>query len=123
MVNTIWEVYANLRRAGQTAETNPLVRLGQTMLWQGTFHGRFEDKAYAIELFEQHIARVKAELPREGLLLFDVKQGWDPLCRFLDVPVPDKAFPHLNDTEKFRIMVEDTMATAPAQTPEPATHP
>ena len=83
MGNTIWQVYANLREAGQSAETNPLVRLGQTMLWQGAFHGRFEDKAYAVELFEQHIARVKAALSAERLLVFDVKQGWHPLCRFL----------------------------------------
>ena len=120
MVNTIWEVYENLRRAGQTAETNPLYRLLQTMLWDGTFHGRFEDKAYAIDLFEQHNARVKAALPAEKLLVFDVKQGWEPLCRFLNVPVPDQQFPHVNDTEAFRARVQESMARARAQQAEPA---
>jgi hypothetical protein len=118
MVNTIWEVYENMRRAGQTPETNPLYRLGQTMLWQGAFHGRFEDKAYAIELFEQNTARVKAALPAEKLLVFDVKEGWEPLCRFLDVPVPDKPFPRLNDTDAFRTRVQENMARARAQAAE-----
>jgi hypothetical protein len=115
MVNTIWEVYENMRQAGQAPENNPLYRLGRTMMWQGAFHDRFEDKAYAIELFEQHNAQVKASLPAEKLLVFDVKQGWEPLCRFLGVPVPDKPFPRLNDTEFFRARVNENMAKARAR--------
>jgi hypothetical protein len=34
-------------------------------------------------------------------LVFDVAEGWAPLCRFLDVPVPDGPFPHMNSTEQF----------------------
>jgi hypothetical protein len=115
MANTIREVYENMRQAGQTPENNPLYRLGQTMIWQGAFHDRFEDKAYAIELFEQHNAQVKASLPAEKLLVFDVKQGWEPLCRFLGVPAPDKPFPRLNDTEFFRARVNENMAKARAR--------
>ena len=115
MVNTIWEVYENMRQAGQTPENNPLYRLGRTMIWQRAFHDRFEDKSYAIDLFEQHNAQVKASLPAEKLLVFDVKQGWEPLCRFLDVPVPDKPFPRLNDTEFFRARVNENMARARAR--------
>jgi hypothetical protein len=110
MVNTIWDVYEKMRRAGETVESNPLYRLGSTMLWQGTFHGRFEDKAYAISLFEQHNERVKASLPPEKLLVFDVNEGWEPLCRFLEVPVPAMPFPHVNNTQQFR----DRLAQNPA---------
>ena len=41
-------------------------------------------------------------MPAEKLLVFDVKEGWEPLCRFLNVPVPEgQEFPHVNDTEEF----------------------
>ena len=31
-----------------------------------------------------------------------VKQGWGPLCEFLDVPIPDCPFPRVNDTEEMK---------------------
>ena len=38
-----------------------------------------------------------AAIPASRLLVFDVAEGWEPLCRFLDVPVPDDVpFPHHN---------------------------
>lgn len=36
----------------------------------------------------------------ERLLMFDVKEGWEPLCKFLEVPVPDVPFPRVNDAEQ-----------------------
>ena len=35
--------------------------------------------------------------------MFDVKQGWEPLCKFLNVPIPDEPFPHENDREFFKV--------------------
>ena len=73
------------------------------VFWQRTFHGRFADKDYAIRVFDEHNEAVKRSVPPERLLVYDVKEGWEPLCRFLDVPVPlDQPFPHLNDTRTFR---------------------
>lgn len=42
---------------------------------------------------------VISTVPAERLLVFDVRQGWGPLCRFLDrpVPVPQMPYPHIND--------------------------
>lgn len=72
-----------------------------TIVWQGTFGGRFEDKTYAIEVFNAHVEEVKRTVPPEKLLVFDVREGWEPLCAFLGVSVPDEPFPHLNDREDF----------------------
>lgn len=66
-------------------------------VWQRIFHGRFEDREYAIGVFKAHIVEVKATVPADKLLVFDVKQGWVPLCAFLGVPVPDHPFPHVNE--------------------------
>jgi hypothetical protein len=35
-------------------------------------------------------------------LVYEIKEGWGPLCDFLGVEEPDKPFPHLNDTHTFR---------------------
>ncbi|MBA3943841.1 MAG: sulfotransferase family protein [Herpetosiphonaceae bacterium] len=67
------------------------------IVWQDTFDDRFEDKAYAISVFNRHIEAVKRNVPAEKLLVYNVKEGWAPLCAFLGVPVPDQPFPHLND--------------------------
>lgn len=50
-----------------------------------------------MQVFREHIEKVKTFVPPERLLVFDVSQGWGPLCAFLGKPVPDIPFPHLND--------------------------
>jgi hypothetical protein len=76
--------------------------LANDLIWQGTFDGRFEDKAHAIEVFERHNEEVKRRVPQERLLVYEVKEGWGPLCEFLGVPVPDEPFPRLNDTAQMQ---------------------
>lgn len=66
-------------------------------IWQGIFHNRLEDKAYAIEVFKNHIEEVKRVVPQERLLIFESRHGWEPLCSFLHVPVPvNTPYPHKN---------------------------
>jgi hypothetical protein len=78
------------------------VEMMKTLIWEGTFNGNFADKHYAIETFNQHIEEAKKYVPPEQLLVYDVKEGWEPLCAFLGVEVPrDKPFPHLNDRFSF----------------------
>ena len=77
----------------------------ETVVWQGTFDGRFEDKTHAIDVFNKHIEAVKVHVPEDRLLVFRVKEGWEPLCAFLDVPVPDRPFPHLNDRKLLKRVV------------------
>lgn len=71
-------------------------------IWDRIFHGKFEDKAYARKIFEQHEADVKAAFGPDKLLVFHPKEGWEPLCAFLDVPVPDGPFPNVNDRADFQ---------------------
>jgi hypothetical protein len=71
-------------------------------VWDGTLGGRFEDRDGAIRIFAEHNREVVATIPPERLLVFDVKEGWEPLCAFLGVPVPSgEPFPHLNDATDF----------------------
>ena len=77
-------------------------RFVSELVWEGDFGGRFGDRAHAIGAFERHNEGVKRRVPPEKLLVYEVKQGWGPLCDFLGVEVPDKPFPHLNDGEAYR---------------------
>ena len=93
----------------QSNQMNPppsmqnFITMVKELLWQRDFDGKFEDKAYAINVFEEHIEEVKRTVPAEKLLVYNVKEGWEPLCQFLEVPVPqDEPFPHLNDKESFK---------------------
>jgi hypothetical protein len=54
-----------------------------------------------IQAFIAHNAAVKETVPASQLLVFEVKDGWEPLCTFLDVPVPAEEFPRTNHREEF----------------------
>ncbi len=79
----------------------------QGCVWQRVFHGQFEDKAKTLQTFRDYIDQVKADVPADKLLVFEVKQGWEPLCAFLDKPVPETPFPHVNDTAQFKKMTRN----------------
>ena len=66
---------------------------------QRVFGGPPLDEAVGVEAFERHNRSVMETVPAERLLVFDVRQGWEPLCAFLEVPVPEVPFPRLNDGE------------------------
>jgi hypothetical protein len=78
------------------------VRLADRLVWEGTFGGRFEDRGYAMELFERHNEAVRLRVPPERLLVFDVREGWAPLCDFLGVEAPEEPFPRLNEARQMR---------------------
>src|SRR5215210_3295615 len=80
------------------------------IIWEGTFDGRFEDKPYAIGVFERHNEEVKRCVPPDKLLVYEVNEGWGPLCEFLGVEEPDKPFPRLNDTAEMRRRIRSVQA-------------
>jgi len=42
------------------------------------------------------------QVPADRLLVFEAQDGWEPLCRFLEVPIPEEEYPHLNDTAQMQ---------------------
>jgi len=54
-----------------------------------------------VRAFNSHNDAVKEAIPADRLLVFEVKEGWLPLCDFFDVPVPDMDFPRSNHREEF----------------------
>ena len=88
--------------------------MADEVIWDGTFDGRFEDRRYAIEVFERHNAEVRRRVPRDKLLVYEVKEGWTPLCAFLGVEEPDAPFPHVNDTAEMRRRIRAVRALSVA---------
>ena len=82
-------------------------KMVDSVVWQGTFDGRFEDKPFAVDVFNRHNDRVQQFVPAGRLLVFDVREGSAPLCTFLELPVPEgKPFPHLNDAAEFQARIK-----------------
>ena len=71
--------------------------MSDQLVWERLFDGRFDDRDHAIEVYGRWTEHVCATVPPERLLVFDVAEGWEPLCAFLGVPVPDRPFPRVND--------------------------
>jgi hypothetical protein len=68
-----------------------------------TFSGRLTDRAHCQAVFARHNQAVQEAISPDRLLVFDVKEGWEPLCAFLGVSVPgDEPFPRVNDTAAFQ---------------------
>ena len=61
-----------------------------------------EGKEASVEFFNTWVAEVKSHVPADRLLIHEAKQGWKPLCEFLNVPIPDRPYPRVNDTETRR---------------------
>jgi hypothetical protein len=71
------------------------------LILERTFDGRLDDPAHAIAVFERHNQAVRDGIPAQRLLIYDAGAGWEPLCTFLDRPVPDEPYPHRNTRKEF----------------------
>jgi hypothetical protein len=77
----------------------------------GWYGGDIHDRAFMVDAFRRHTEAVLAGVPKARLLVFDVAQGWAPLCDFLGAPVPDTPFPREHSREQ-------VAARAAGRTPE-----
>ncbi|MGE3744032.1 MAG: sulfotransferase family protein, partial [Geminicoccaceae bacterium] len=83
------------------AHANAIAMMGQALIAEQVFDDRLTDRTHATRVFRDHIAAVQAEIAPERLLVFDVKEGWEPLCAFLGVPVPATPYLHTNSSRQF----------------------
>lgn len=79
--------------------------MSHKLIWQRNHKGTMKDRAAALSHYQQHIEEVKAAVPSDKLLIFTVDQGWEPLCKFLGVPVPAAPFPNVNDRAQIKKVI------------------
>lgn len=92
----------NPERPAPPEGTPMRVFFDQLYAWYG---GDMHDRGFMTDFFRRHTERVIASVPPERLLVFDVKEGWDPLCAFLGVDVPATPYPRENSTQEFQARV------------------
>ena len=80
---------------------NAIAEMGYQTVAVQVFDNRLSDRDHATAVFRRHIAEVRSEIPADRLLIFDVREGWAPLCAFLGVAAPDVPFPRTNSSKAF----------------------
>jgi hypothetical protein len=69
--------------------------------FMGEIREHLPERAFMTDYFRRHTEEVKQAIPPERLLVYEVGQGWAPLCEFLNVPIPDTPFPSKNSRAEF----------------------
>ncbi|WP_017541692.1 sulfotransferase family protein [Nocardiopsis halophila] len=93
------------RRRRLEGDTAQVAAFAEELIWDGAFHGRFEERSHALSVFSEHRERVIAAVPGDRLLVFRAEEGWGPLCSFLGVPVPGTPYPRSNGAADFHARV------------------
>jgi hypothetical protein len=83
-------------------------------LFEARFTSRIDDREASIAAFEAHNARVRKTVPADRLLEWQARDGWEPICKALDLAVPSEPFPHTNTTEEFLARREERTANSAA---------
>jgi len=89
----------------------PVKEMFETMF--RAIRANIHDRAAMTSYFRRHTEEVTAEVPARKLLVYNVKEGWGPLCKFLGLPVQASPFPKTNTREEFQSRVAAGRATSP----------
>jgi hypothetical protein len=117
MRETVWAVrhgesLVRLLSSAQ-AHVNPqwrgFLEMIDGLVWEGegTFASGHAEPQQLIDTMIRHNREVEEGVPSERLLVWSVAEGWERLCEFLEVPVPQQPFPHVNDRTEFLNRVID----------------
>ncbi|MBD2896310.1 hypothetical protein amrb99_52580 [Actinomadura sp. RB99] len=98
---------------GAPPEVAAMRDVARRIVWEGVLGGRI-DEDHAIRMFNEHNEAVRREIPAGRLLEFEAAHGWEPLCAFLDVPVPDEPYPRSNDRAAFAATLKERLGNTAA---------
>jgi Sulfotransferase domain len=139
MLDTIWDVHygqtpmAHISKARELIDPDwrAYMQLMRRMFAaQGVFSGAEVRPGQFADAISRYQDQVQRNIPEDRLLVWNVQEGWEPLCRFLEVDVPQSQFPHLNDSKMFidriidgSLMVLQQWRAAGGVVEAPARHP
>jgi hypothetical protein len=67
----------------------------------GLLNGESTTDEFMVGAIQRYQEEVQQTVPSERLLVWSLADGWEPLCEFLEVPVPEEPFPHVNSAQQF----------------------
>jgi len=79
---------------------------------EGIFDTMDEGEEASVKYYNEWVEDVKKTIPADRLLIFKVQDGWEPLCKFLDLPVPEQPFPNVNDKNVIKAMTRKAKTMA-----------
>jgi hypothetical protein len=88
----------------------PLREFFELCVWRD-FEPHISDREFMVDYYRRREAEIEASVPAERLLVYNVKEGWEPLCTFLEVDVPDAPFPRVNSREETRKLLDAMIAS------------
>ena len=102
---SLYQAMMNPERAPK--EIRAALKMAKAIVLDHVFGGNFEDRGYAIEIYNSHNESVEASFTNDSfnLLVFEVSKGWEPLCEFLGKEVPKSPFPNTNSREQFQSLL------------------
>ena len=80
----------------------------------GDFGDRIGDRDFMTAYFERRNQEIIAALPAERLLVLPVGAGWEPLCTFLGVDVPEEPYPQVNSGDEWQLPPEEAGSLPPS---------
>lgn len=92
---TLWHAWSS-PDAPKDTPMRPLSDKYHLHMWQNDF------PKYGREAYREHNAHVQTIAPEGSLLVYDVKDGWEPLCTFLGLDVPATPFPRKDDWLEYK---------------------
>ena len=116
MRTTIWDTIYGHSPAAHISKARELVDPEwqhyihvMSRMWaaQGIFTGGGLRPGQLAEAIARYQEQVQRNIPQDRLLVWSVQDGWEPLCRFLEVDVPEAEFPRLNDSKMYNDRIVD----------------
>lgn len=103
---TIFKTILDGMEAPQGDEPNPFGKMLGNMIVKNTFQGNIIDPEHCIKVFNQNVQAVKDAFKGDKLFIYNIGDGWEGLCKWLDVPIPDTPFPRTNNQKEFFELLE-----------------
>ncbi len=94
--NTIFEVFEHVPPGMEPWFESMRQLMGER------FSNKFDDPVAMMKAFEDHNDSVRKAIPPERLLEWTPSDGWDPICKRLDLDIPKEPFPKTNETNQWR---------------------
>jgi len=89
-------------------KNSPFGEMIQKTMWD-RMENRMQDREYMVEFFNKRSAEIIDSIAPERLLVYQVSDGWWPLCAFLEVTVPDMDFPRINSRDETKDLLASMM--------------
>lgn len=100
-------------------KSSPFGEMLQKTIWD-FMDDRMQNKEYMVDFFNKRTKQIIDTIDEGRLLVYQVSEGWEPLCQFLGVPVPDMDFPRINSRNETKELLANLITSSGEQLSEEA---